>query len=270
MVGILNIQINSVTGNKEANLRKVEYYIKKNSDKQLDLVVLPEFFSTGIHHDSFLNSPEPEDGGDTIRHICEFARQYNTNIVAGSVIEKSNEKLYNTSFLIDRNGNIIDKYRKIHLYNYMGGTEGERITAGDKLVTVDFDFGKIGLGICYDIRYPLHYKELAKSGAEIIVLPTAWVVPNEIYNDNTALKNAQDMWISMNKTRAYDNLVYIISCNQVGVCNDNVSCIGNSLVVAPTAEVCSNAKMAQGGFYTAIDLNIVRLYKSIYPIAQID
>ena len=276
MTGILNIQINPIIGNKEANLRKVDYFIKKNSDKKLDLVVLPEFFSTGIDHNSFVNFPEPEDGGETIRYICELAKKYNTNIIAGSVIEGVNGvngvngKLYNTSFIIDRNGVVVDKYRKIHLYNYMGGTEGERITAGNRLVTVDLDFGKVGIGICYDIRYPLHYKELAKQGAEIIVLPTAWVVPNEIYNDDSALKNAQDMWLAMNRTRAYDNLVYIVSCNQTGKCNDNVSCIGNSLVIAPTTEICSNAKNEQGGFYADIDLNIVKLYKSIYPIAQID
>ncbi|MCR5266090.1 MAG: hypothetical protein K6E29_05795 [Cyanobacteria bacterium RUI128] len=270
MTGILNVQITPIIGNKEANLRKVEHFIGKFADKNLDLVILPEFFSTGIHHDSFLNSPEPEDGGKTIQSVCELAKKYNTNIVAGTVIEKENDKLYNTSFIIDRSGKVVDKYRKIHLYNYMGGTEGERITPGDKLVTVDFDFGRIGLGICFDIRYPLHYKELAKTGVDIIVLPTAWLVPNEIYEDKTALTTAQDMWLAMNRTRAYDNLVYIVSCNQTGKCNDNVSCIGNSLVIAPTTEVLSNAKNEQGGFFAEIDLNAVKLYRTIYPISTID
>lgn len=272
MTGILNVQITPIIGNKEANLRKVEHFIGKYADKNLDLVILPEFFSTGIDHNSFLNDYEPTDGGKTIQQVCELAKKYNTNIVAGTVIEGVNDgvKLYNTSFIIDRSGNVVDKYRKIHLYNYMGGTEGERITPGDKLVTVDLDFGRIGLGVCFDIRYPLHYKELAKSGADIIVLPTAWLVPNEIYNDNNALKTAQDMWIAMNRTRAFDNLVYIISCNQTGKCNDNVSCIGNSLVIAPTTEIMSNAKNEQGGFYCDIDLNVVKLYRTIYPISTID
>ena len=152
----------------------------------------------------------------------------------------------------------------------MGGTEGERITPGDRLVTADLDFGRIGLGICYDIRYPLHYKELAKKGAEIIVLPTAWIVPNEIYENKTSLKTAEEMWIAMNRTRAFDNLVYIISCNQTGKCNNNVSGIGNSMIISPTTEILSNAKNEQGGFYSDIDLNTVKLYKTIYPIADID
>ena len=270
MTGVLNIQFNPSLGDKEANLRKVEGYLKNFANKTLDLVVLPEFFSTGINHDSFINHPEPENGGEVIKRVSEIANQYNTNIVAGTVIEKSEDKLYNTCFVINRNGNIVEKYRKIHLYNYMGGTEGERITPGNEIKTATLDFGKIGLGICYDIRYPLHYKELAKSGADIIVLPTAWVVPNEVYRDNIALKTAQEMWIAMNRTRAFDNLVYIISCNQTGKSNDNISCIGNSLVISPTTEVVSNSKNEQGGFYCEIDLNIVKFYNSIYPISQID
>ncbi len=270
MAGILNIQFQPTIGDKKCNLEKIERYLKNNPHQNLDLVVLPEFFSTGIHHESFIDSPEDINGGETIKFISELAKKYHTNIVAGTVIEKEENKLYNTSFIINRNGEIIDKYRKIHLYNYMGGTEGERITAGDRQITVDLDFARIGIGICYDIRYPLHYKNLVKSGAEIIVLPTAWVVPNEIYTDKTALKTAQDMWIAMNRTRTFDNLVYTISCNQIGQCNNNVSCIGNSMIISPTTEILSNAKNEQGCFFADIDLNIVKFYKSIYPIAEID
>ena len=265
MSGILNIQFKPSKGKKEVNLKKVEYYFEKSSDKKLDLVVLPEFFSTGIDHESFINTPEDENGGETIKFICKLAKKYNTNIVAGSVIEKSRGKLYNTSFVLNRDGEIVDKYRKIHLFNYMGGTEGQRVTAGDKQVVVSLDFAKIGLGICYDIRYPLHYKNLVKSGAEIVVLPTAWLVADEIFNNRNSLMNAQDMWVAMNRTRAFDNLVYVVSCNQW----DN-GCIGKSLIVAPTTEVLSDAGNNQGGFFADIDLNVVKLYKSVYPIAEID
>lgn len=265
MSGILNIQFKPTIGKKDVNLRKVEYFIEKNSDKKLDLVVLPEFFSTGIDHESFINSPEDETGGETIKFISELAKKYKTNIVAGSVIEKSRGKLYNTSFVVNRDGKILDKYRKIHLFNYMGGSEGSRVTAGDKQVVVELDFAKVGLGICYDIRYPLHYKNLVKSGAEIVVLPTAWLVSDEIFNDKAALKNAQDVWVAINRTRAFDNLIYVVSCNQW-----SNGCIGKSLIVAPTAEVLSDAENNQGGFFADIDLNIVKLYKNIYPIADID
>lgn len=270
MAGILNIQLSPTIGKKEINFNKVEHFVKKNSDKKLDLVIMPEFFSTGVDHNSFINAPEDENGGQIIEKLSNLAKKYNTNILAGTVIEKSGEKLYNTSFAINREGKTIAKYRKIHLFNYLGGTEGERITPGSEEVVVDFDFGKVGIGVCFDIRYPLHYKKLAKIGAEIIVLPTAWIVPSEIYDDTENLKYAQEMWVAMNRTRAYDNMVYVVSSNQTGKINDNIGAIGTSLIISPTAQVLANAKDKQCAVYAEIDLEQVKYLKSIYPIAEID
>ncbi len=270
MTGILNIQLKPAIGKKDVNLKKVEYYISKNSDKKLDLVVIPEFFSTGVDHQSFLNAPEDEFGGETVKFISELAKKYKTNIVAGTVIEKSQDKLYNTSFVINRDGEVVEKYRKIHLYNYMGGTEGDRITPGDKYITADLDFGKIGIGICFDIRYPQHYRKLAQMGAEIIVLPTAWLVPTEIYEDSESKQYAQEMWVAMNRTRAYDNMVYVVSSNQAGKINDNISGLGASLIVAPTAQILADAKDEQGAVYADVDLDGAKYLRSLYPITSIE
>ena len=270
LVSVLCLQYNPKIGDKEFNLNKVEEFISQNSDKNLDLVLLPEFFSTGMDHNSFLNFPEDEQGGKTIEKIKEIAKKFNTNIVAGSVIEKSENKLYNTSFVVNRDGEIIAKYRKIHLFNYNGGTEGQRITAGDELAVVELDFGKIGLNICYDFRYPLMQKNLVKMGAEILVCPTAWCIPNSKYENFVILKHEQDVWESLNKIRAYDNLVYVLSCNQVGKANERVSNIGHSMIVSPEGEVLANAKNEECAIYSQIDLEKIRQYKKEYPIASID
>lgn len=270
MAGILNIQLKPTIGKKEVNLKKVEHYIKKNSDKKLDLVVIPEFFSTGVDHKSFLEAPEDTEGGAVIEFIQNLAKTYNINIVAGTVIEKDGEKLYNTSFVINRKGDIEAKYRKIHLYNYLGGTEGERITAGDEYIVADLDFAKVGVAICYDIRYPQHYRKLAQMGAEIIVLPTAWIVPTDIYKDSQARKQAQDMWTAINRTRAYDNMVYTVSSNQAGIINENISGLGESLIISPTAEILANAKDEQCGVYAQIDLEGGKYLRSLYPITSIE
>lgn len=270
MTGILNIQIKAVQGKKEINLKKIEHFIKKYSDKKPDLVIMPEFFTTGINHEDFLNHPENEFGGETIEFIKTLAKKYNTNIIAGTVIEKENDKLYNTSFAINREGGILAKYRKIHLFNYMGGTEGDRITPGDKEVVVDFDFGKVGMCICFDIRYPLQFKNLAKSGVELIVLPAAWAIPDEIYNDPATLKYAQEMWTAMLRTRAYDNMVYIAASNLTKKSNEQFSSIGTSLVVSPTAQILANAKDSECAIFADIDLSAVKYLKQIFPIAHID
>lgn len=270
MAGILNIQIKPTIADKEINLKKVEHFIKKYSDKNLDLVVLPEFFSTGTNHKAFDEMPEDVNGGDTIAKIKEFAKKYNTNIVAGTIIEKVGEKSYNTCFVINRCGETVGKYRKKHLYNFMGGTEGERITAGDDILVLDLDFAKIGVAVCFDLRYPLQFKQMAKLGAEIFVIPTAWIVPTEIYTDKDSLRFAQDTFVAMNRIRAFDNHSYLVVCNQTKEINDKVCAIGNSMIIAPTSQVLANAKDDQTAVFVDIDVELVKYYRQVFPIAQID
>lgn len=267
MAGILNIQINSLMGEKEVNLSKIEYYIKKNSDKNLDLVIMPEFFSTNLEYQK---EPEDENGGETIKFVQNLAKKYNTNIIAGTVVRKIEDKMYNTSFAINRNGEIIAKYNKIHLFNYMGGNEGCNITAGNKIVTADFDFAKVGMAICFDVRYPLHFNKLIKENVDIIVLPTCWIVTDEIYKDENTLKYAQDMWITLNRTRAYDNMVYFIVSNQTKECGNKMYAIGTSMIISPTAEILAKAENKECALYADIEIENVKYLKSFYPIATID
>lgn len=97
-----------------------------------------------------------------------LAKEYNTNIIAGSVVRKIDDKLYNSTFAIDRMGEIIEVYDKIHLFNYMGGTEGQRITAGTEMKIAHFDFAKVGLTICYDMRYPVFINEMMKKEFKLL------------------------------------------------------------------------------------------------------
>lgn len=267
MAGILNIQLKSLMGDKEINLKKVEHYIKFNKDKKLDLVVMPEFFSTNIDYDK---SPEDENGGETIKFIQKLAKEYNTNIVAGSVVRKIGDKQFNTSFAIDRNGEIIAKYDKIHLFNYMGGTEGKTISAGDKIAVAHFDFAKVGLAICFDVRYPMLFKNLAKEGVQLITLPTAWLVPKMVYENEHDRKYAQDMWLSMTRTRAYDNMVYLVVSNQTKEVDGKFFGIGYSSIISPTAHVMACAEDKECAIYADVDIESVKYLKSMYPIAQID
>ena len=267
MAGILNIQLKSLLGNKETNLKKIEHYIKFNSNKKLDLVVMPEFFSTNI---DYVDAPEDENGGETIKFIQNLAKKYNTNIIAGSVVRKVQNKLYNTSFAIDRMGEIIARYDKIHLYNYLGGTEGERTSAGSKYVTASFDFAKVGLAICFDVRYPQMFRELARQGIHIITLPTAWLVPGEVYNDEQSKKYARDMWLSMNRTRAYDNMIYFIVSNQTKESGKSLFGLGGSAIISPTAQVLAYEEEKEDAIYADIDVQEVKYLKTIYPITSID
>jgi nitrilase len=264
MANILSIQINPILEDRESNLKKIEYFTKKFSDRGLDLVVLPEFFSAGIG-----KIVENEFGGDTICKICEIAKKHKTNIVAGTVITEERGQKYNTSFVIDREGQIVEKYHKIHLYNYFGGREGSKVSAGTETKVVQLDFAKVGLSICFDIRFPVHYNELIKKGAEIIVQPSAWIVSKDIYQNESSLNFAKETWKMMSKTRAFDNLSYWVSSNCIGKMTENDVGIGTSLIIAPNSEIIAEAEEKEMGIFANIDTEIIKAYRQIFPIDKL-
>lgn len=261
MNGILNIQINISQEKPEINRKKVEHFIKKYSDKKPDLVVLPE---------NFCNCDSEALMQETLKFFKEISKKYNTNIVAGSIREKDGDKFYNTSYVFDRNGNLANKYRKIHLLDFVGEKESDKLTSGKDFVIVELDFAQIGLAIGFDLRFPMMYKKLSNLGADIIVQPSMWTIPDEIYNEEESLRYAQDMWIALNRTRAYDNQTYLVTSNQTKSVGENANAIGCSLIVSPTSEVLVNAKNDQGAVFAQIDIQAARYYKSLCPIAEIE
>ena len=146
----------------------------------------------------------------------------------------------------------------------MGGNEGAFISAGNEIVTVDFDFARVGMAICFDVRYPLHFNKLIKENVDIITLPTAWLVPSEVYKNN--LEYARDMWISMLRTRAYDNRVYFAVCNQTDMVNDDLYGIGTSMILSPTAEILAKIDDKEGSIYSDIEIENVDLMRQIFPL----
>lgn len=267
MAGILSVQFEPVLNKIDKNLQKakniIENFVIKNPEKSLDLIVLPEFFTTGVSN-KYVDYPNPPDGGSTIEFIANLAKKYKTNIIPGTIIVKKDEKLYNTMFVLDRNGKTIATYDKIHLFKYFGGTENLKVTPGENLPTVvELDFAKVGLGICFDIKYPLHYKKLAQKGAEIIVNPSAWAYLKSIKGQkeqNTRIFKA------LNIARATENLVYFISSNESGNA-DPLGNIGNSMIVSPMADILAEANNEDGAIYADIDLELVRTLKTSTPVA---
>ena len=254
-------------GEADNNLVKVENFIAENASKKLDLVVLPEFFATGF---DYARDCEPENGGKIIEFISELAKKYNTNIIAGTVLRRKSDGLYNTSFALNRKGEVIAEYDKIHLFDYFGGSEGSVTKAGNKVVTVEFDFAKVGMAICFDIRFPLHFNKLIKENVDMIVVPTGWLIPNEIYNDENSLKIARDMWKSMCRTRAYDNMTYFVISNLTQSAISGFSGLGTSMVITPTAEIIAEAHDKECAIFAQIDTDIVKYLKQVFPVAELD
>ncbi len=263
--GILNIQMTSDVESKENNLLKVQNFIEQNKDKKLDLVVLPEFFSTGLGK-NLETSPEDANGGEIIKFLANVARKYNTNIACGSVIINDNGKLYNTCFVLNRAGEVVAEYRKINLFNYFGGTEGKYITPGEKVVVADLDFAKVGISICFDIRYPLLYNELMKQGAEIIVSPSAWC--NFINADDAEKELFINTWQSLNIARAADNFVCFVTSNLCEQLNNSFYGIGNSMITIPSGKVLQQGGLEETALYWELDLLRLREMRQVSPISE--
>ena len=267
--GILCVQYNPILGDKAGNLEKAEEIISQyTDDNKLDLVVLPEFFSTGICDKSFINEPEDENGGETIKTIKGWAKRYNTNIIAGTVITLADSKRYNTSFAINREGEVVAKYNKIHLYNFAGGNEDKFITPGNEVVVADFDFAKVGMSICFDIKFLMHYKKLIQKGAEIIASPSGWITLSAF--SEKVKSDFVKTWQGMNMCRASETLTYFATANLVGLANEALYAVGNSMITDPAGAVLAGADTYESGVYSEIDLSVVRDFKKLYPIAEME
>ena len=244
--------------NKKVNLKKIISYISKATSKNATLCAFPEFMmfytSSSQTPKQLVNLAETING-NFVTTIAKAAKENQIQVV-GSFYEKSRKKdrVYDTSFVIDKSGKVISTYRKIHLYDALGFKESDKIVSGSKITKpVNTSLGKMGMMICYDLRFPEMARSLATAGAEVLVAPSAWVKGNM----------KEEHWITINKTRAIENGCYVIAPDQVG----NIYC-GRSLVVDPYGKILLDMKKKQGIGFVNINLNKVKQTRKILPLLK--
>jgi predicted amidohydrolase len=244
--------------NKEKNLEKIINYISKASKNKATLVAFPEFM---MFYTSSSQTPKQLTGlaetlkGNFVSTIAKHAKENQIEVI-GSFYEKSSKKdrVYDTSFVINKLGKVISTYRKIHLYDALGFRESDKMTPGSKITQpVKTSIGKIGMMICYDLRFPEISRSLATSGSEILVVPSAWVKGNM----------KEEHWLTINKTRAIENGCYVIAPDQVG----NIYC-GRSIVVDPYGKILLDMKKKQGIGYVDIDLKKIKQTRNVLPLLK--
>jgi predicted amidohydrolase len=244
--------------NKKVNLKKIISYISKATSKNATLCAFPEFMmfytSSSQTPKQLVNLAETING-NFVTTIAKAAKENQIQVV-GSFYEKSRKKdrVYDTCFVIGKSGKVISTYRKIHLYDALGFKESDKIVSGSKITKpVNTSLGKMGMMICYDLRFPEMARSLATAGAEVLVAPSAWVKGNM----------KEEHWITINKTRAIENGCYVIAPDQVG----NIYC-GRSLVVDPYGKILLDMKKKQGIGFVNIDLNKVKQTRKILPLLK--
>jgi len=243
---------------KEKNLTKILSYISQAASRGSTLCAFPEFimcYTRSSQSAAELADIAEKITGKFVSSIGETAKENSIEVV-GTFYEKSPQRhrVYDTSFLINKNGKIISRYRKIHLYDALGFKESMKLYPGSSIAKpVKTSIGKLGLMICYDLRFPEMSRILASSGSEILVVPSAWVKG----------KMKEDHWITINKTRAIENGCYVISPDQVG----NIYC-GRSLVVDPFGKVLLDMKKSEGIGTVDISLKQVKQVRKRLPLLQ--
>ena len=196
---------------------------------KVDLVVLPEAFARDFGPPGSDISAFAEDmDGPFVETLTTFAKRHETTVVAG-MFERSTDpgRPFNTLAVVGPEG-LRAKYRKIHLYDSFGYKESERLLAGDiDPLVIDVNGFQVGLMTCYDLRFPELARELVSRGAELLVVPAAWV----------AGERKVDHWRTLVKARAIENTVYVAAAGQPGP-----RYTGHSMVVSPLGDTMGEAE----------------------------
>jgi predicted amidohydrolase len=245
------VQLNS-NGDVRRNLARVRELVRAAADDGAELVALPENFAWMRVPDADRPPAGPVPGPLT-EELGELARACGCHLLLGGLPEASPDPVrhYNTSVLLAPDGGLLARYRKRHLFDVdlpegQVLRESDTVAQGDEVVAVDTPLARFGLSICYDVRFPEHYRALADAGAEVLTVPAAFTIPT-----------GRDHWHLLLRARAVENQCFVVAPGEVGHHGGNRASYGHSLIVDPWGVVL--AEVAEGEGFAAADLDPERL-----------
>ena len=254
-------QIN-VVDNKKENIENAKSMILKAIQENTDFIVLPEMFNCPYENEKFIEYCEEENTSYTLSEISKLANKNNTYILAGSIPEKEENKVYNTSYLFDKNGSIIAKHRKMHLFDIdvkgkIYFKESDTLSPGNQVTIAKTEFGKIGIGICYDIRFPELARLMVENGAQILFYPGA-------FNMTTGPAH----WELTFRARALDNQVYCVGVAPALNKNANYHSYGHSIITNPWGEIVTQLDEKENIKIVEIDLEEIKKVREELPLLK--
>lgn len=242
---------------REDNLKRIDAFIEKAKAEGATLITLPEVMNR-MTADRTIDTSEPLDG-PTITYMKGCAKKYGVWIHCGSIREKQAEGLpYNTTVLLNPEGEVVTTYRKIHLYDVdipgkVTALESSRNKAGDRVVSAETEIGHLGMTICYDLRFPELFRLLALQGSEVIFVPA-----------NFAYATGEAHWEALLRARAIENGCYIIATGQTGQ-KAHFKAYGHSLIINPWGDIIAQIEKDEAMTIATIDLDLVSKTREELP-----
>jgi deaminated glutathione amidase len=244
------VQLNA-TADKDRNLETAERLVRGAASEGARLIVLPEKWNVLGDAEALVEGAEPLDG-PSVTAVRDWARELGVAICAGSIPERvaEGERLANTSALIAPDGEVAAVYRKIHMFDVdVGGVsyrESDTEDPGGEVVTGDVPGARVGLTICYDLRFPELYRILALRDARLITVPAAFT-----------METGRDHWEVLIRARAIENQLFVVAAGQIGEAPPHFRSYGRSMIVDPWGTVLATAPDAEG--FVIADLRFDRL-----------
>ncbi|MBB5323920.1 putative amidohydrolase [Anoxybacillus tepidamans] len=246
------LQLDIAFGDPAENKRRVQSELENVYKQQLDIIVLPELWTTGYDLPR-LDEIADEDGADIKSFISELAQMYNVNIVAGSVAKKTPKGITNTMYIANRNGDIIGEYSKLHLFQLMD--EHLYLQPGEESGFFMLEQTLCAGVICYDIRFPEWIRVHTAQGAELLFVVAEWPLPRLHH------------WRTLLQARAIENQCYVIACNRAGT-DPNNTFAGHSMIIDPWGDIIAEAGEDPCSLIGEIDLAKVDEVRKQIPIFQ--
>ena len=258
------IQMTS-TPSLDENLRKSAALIEEAAADGAKLIVLPECFALLGPEDLKLEIAESlPAGGPILAQMSALAKKHDVELVLGGFWEKANAagKVFNACVHVDAAGAVKSVYRKIHLFDVdlADGTkltESSRVEAGTELVATDTCFGKLGLSVCYDVRFPELYRGLVDLGAIALAIPAAFT-----------LTTGKDHWHVLLRARAIESQAYVIAAAQTGKHFGTRASYGHALIADPWGVVLAECGEGDGFAAAFVDPNVVARVRRELPSLQ--
>ncbi len=250
-----------VTDEPEENRKRASEMVREAARNGAAMIALPEMFHTPYSRKSILANKEKADG-KTVSMLSELARECGIYLIGGSIAEEEGEGIYNTCFVFHPSGELIGKHRKAHLFDVdvKGGIrfmESEIFMPGEQVTVVETEFCDVGIAICYDVRFPELFRNMALKGAKLMVLPAS-------FNMTTGPAH----WDLTLRARALDNQVYFAGISPARNLESVYHSYGSTCITTPWGEFCAKLDSNPAIAYGEIDLDYLERIRGELPLLK--